>query len=412
MAGGRSLAGPLLEAWPPGWNGQDRARIASMSVLAFFPWLTATGPATIGKFRLVPHRVAASLEAQPRLVDAILAPYQEPGGAPVESATLVQASGRSLTDDLRPDEEAALLRLGDAVGFAALARRVFFESGPYLNRDHLTLVIRRFSGTDPRAIQVVTRRRDGRRWVAYDVGSFRTTRPPHAPRPARCELDTALAASVLDAFAAADGASLQDAIAAFNACSGDGDETSSAHGLYSLVWALERLLEPAAGEELPVRLLSVLAPFFAGARAPRRLIALRRLETLAEPRRPPSTSIVEAWARDLLRARAVVSGRRGASYWSPDAHLLLGAHLFPVAVLGRLAVAGLRPLTDADRGALLAFPYLASLHDPFARRRSLAARNPHLWQRALEVAGRRLARIQLAEVLERTGAAPRRDVTG
>lgn len=373
-----------------------------MSVLAFFPWFAVPAPTSVGRFRLVPHRVGASLEAQPRLVDAILAPYQEPGGATVESATLVQVAGRSVTDDLGPAEEAALFRLGDAVALAALVRRGFFDAGPYLNPDHLELVVRRFTGSDPRAIQVVARRRDGRRWVPYGVGTFRVTRPPHAPRPPRFEVDAAVASAVLDAFTADGGASLREAVGAFLAAGADGDASSAAQQVLSLAAALGRLLGCTA-EELPARLASVLAPFAGAARAPRRLGTLRRFEATTEPGSPPSAGIVEAWARDLLRARRVVSGERAACYWPPEAHLLLGAHLFPQLVLVRLAAAGLRPIAEADRGGLLAVPYLAALHDPFARRRSLAARNPYLWRRALEVAGRHLARIQLAEVLERTG---------
>ncbi len=86
-----------------------------MSALAFFPWFTIPAPASVGSFRLIPHRVGASLEAQPRLIDAILAPCQEPGGTPVESATLVQVAGRPLIDEPGPAEEAALFRLGASV---------------------------------------------------------------------------------------------------------------------------------------------------------------------------------------------------------------------------------------------------------------------------------------------------------
>jgi hypothetical protein len=376
-----------------------------MSVLAFFPWFTIPAPISVGKFRLVPHRSGASLEAQPRLVDAILAPYQEPGGTPVESATLVHLAGRSLTDELGPAEEASLFRLGDAVAFAALARRGFFEAGPYLNADQLVLVVRRFTGGDPRSIQVVARRRDGRRFVAHGVGAFRFTRPPHAPRPPRFEVDAALASAVLEALVADGGDALRGALAAFQAAGADGDGSSTAQEVLSLATALERVLGCVA-RELPARLVAALAPHAGAARAPRRLATLRRFEGTVDPGAQPSATIAEAWARDLLRAGRAACGLRAACYWPPEAHLLVGAHLFPQLVLLRLAAAGLRPIAEADRGGLLAFPYLASLRDPFARRRSLAARNPHLWRRALEVAGRQLARIQLAEVLERTGGGP------
>jgi hypothetical protein len=376
-----------------------------MGALAFLPWVTVAAPAAVGRFRLVPHRVGASLQAEPRVVDGLLASWLEPGGGPVESATLVQVAGRTPTADLSPEDEAGLHQLGAAVALAALARRSFFD-GPYLNAEHLRLELRRFSGTDPRNLQVLARRRDGHRWVAHGTGGFRTSRPPHAPRPPPLELDGALAAAVLSASGTALGPPLQEAIGAFLAASGDGDGTPPARELFLLRTALERLAEAPGPEGLPPRLVEHLAPHVAGARVPRRLATLRRLEAAAEPGRPPSASIAEAWARDLVRAcRAPgAGGPPGAppAYWSPAAHLLVGAHLFPAAVLLRLAAAGLRPLADQDRTALLAFPYLAALGDPFARRRSLAARDPHLYRRALQVAARRRAQLQLAEVLART----------
>jgi hypothetical protein len=376
-----------------------------MGTLAFFPWFTAAAPVAIGRYRLVPHRVGASLQAEPRLIDALLTAHLEPGGGPVESATLIQLAGRPLTAELGPGDEAGVHELAVAVAFALLARRTFFDAGPYLNAEHLRLALRRFTGSDPRTLQIVARRRDGHRWVAHGTGGFRTTRPPHAPRPPPCEVDAALASAVVAASGSPLGTALQEAIAAFLAGSGDADGTSSAQELFFLAAALERLTEAhdAAGSAsgLAPRLVALLAPFVAGARTPRRLSTLRRLEVTAEPDRPPSTSIVEAWARDLHRARGA-PGAGPRAYWPPRAHLLLGAHLFPLVVLVRLAAGGLRPLSDAERTALLAFPYLAGLRDPFARRRSLAAPNPHLWRRALEVAGRARARLQLAEILERT----------
>lgn len=374
-----------------------------MSTLAFFPWFTIAAPVQLGIFRLVPHRVGASLEAEPRLVDALLAPFQEPGGAPVESATVVEIGGRAVMGDPDPERQARLHQLGDAVALAALARPRLFEAGPYWNRDHLAFTLRRFTGSDPRALQVSIRRRDGRRWAAHSPAAFRVVRPPHAPRPGPLELDRTVAAALLEAFGGGRGGALREAVPAFLAAGGDGDGTSAGHELLWLATAFERLLETDGEEELPARLLALLDPFVARARVPRRLSTLQRLEGSVEAGGPPSSSIVEAWARDLLRARRAVrqGGQPGGSYWSPEAHLAVGSHLFPAAVLARLAALGLRPIAETDRGPLLACAYLTALRDPFARRRSLGVRKPWLWQRALEVAGRQLARIQLAEVLER-----------
>lgn len=373
-----------------------------MSTLAIFPWVSLPAPLELGRFQLVPYRTGTSLQPEPRIIDALLGAFQEPGGRPVESAVLVRVPGRALTADLTPDEVASAHLLGDAVAFGALARRSFFDPRAHVSGAQLAFVLRRFTGSDPRALQVAVRRRDGAVWVAHE-GAFRTTRPPQARPRAALELDPTTVSALLDALAAPGGADLRDAVAAFLAASADAGG-GSAQELAWLVTAFERLLGAPPGGELPRRLIALVGDFTARAREPRRLGTLRRREAAAERERAPSASILEAWARDLLRAREGRSGSgRGGAYWSPEAHLLLGAHVFPAAVLVRLAAAGLRPLADADRKALLACPYLTSFRSPFARRRSLVARDPHLWHRGLEAAGRQLARLQLQEALQRAG---------
>ena len=101
-----------------------------MSVLAFFPWFTIPAPATVGSFRLVPHRVGASLEAQPGSSTRSWRPTRSPAGAPVESATLVQVAGRPSSTTRARTRRPPCSGWADAVAFAALARRGFFEAGP------------------------------------------------------------------------------------------------------------------------------------------------------------------------------------------------------------------------------------------------------------------------------------------
>ncbi len=379
-----------------------------MSTLAFFPWLTLPAPLALGRYRLVPHRVGASLEPEPRVIDALLSAFEEPGGRPVEAAVRVQLEGRAPTADLSTEERAGVELLADAVAFAALARRTFFGPRTPLCGAQLAFVLRQFTGGDPRALMIAVRRRDGTSWVAHE-GAFRTTRPPSARPQVALEVDGALVTALLDAFGAADGAELRDAVAAFVAASGGCGATPVAHELLWLSTALARLLGAPPERELPRRLASLLSPFVARARAPRRLATVRRLEAAAEHGREPSASVLEAWARDLLRARDGCSeGRPSAGYWPPEAHLLVGAHVFAAAVQARLSAAGIRPVPEADRKTLLACAYLASLRDPFARRRSLTVKDPHLWPMALQVAGRQMAKIQLEEVLARSrgGLAP------
>jgi hypothetical protein len=144
-----------------------------MSTLAFFPWLTLPAPVALGSYRLVPHRVGASLEPEPRIIDALVSTFQEPGGHAVESALLVQLQGRPLTAELSPEELGALQRLADAVVFGALAQRSFFVAPGSPGGPQLAFALRRFTGSDPRALHVLVPRREGTSWSTTEKASGR-----------------------------------------------------------------------------------------------------------------------------------------------------------------------------------------------------------------------------------------------
>ena len=87
-------------------------------------------------------------------------------------------------------------------------------------------------------------------------------------------------------------------------------------------------------------------------------------------------AIAKVWIRDFFHVRnSFGHGRKRQdkeSVWTPRSHLLLGSYLFPLALVVRLAEERFCSLTDADRKALFAFPYLACLRHPPGHRRGAA----------------------------------------
>jgi hypothetical protein len=95
---------------------------------------------------------------------------------------------------------------------------------------------------------------------------------------------------------------------------------------------------------------------------------------------------MHAWLRDLYRVRnAFGHGRREydrVAAWRLQSHLLLGAYLFPLAVMARLERDGFYKLTPDDKAKLAAFPWLVSLREPLRWR----LRHGGVWNWAMEKA--------------------------
>ena len=151
-----------------------------MPQLAFFPWIDLECDIEVGGYslkRFAPGtRPGSDVERQSTL-DLVLAPYRDLRDEPVQTAVILAARGRGLTDDLSAEDRADLFLFAELFAFAALAAREFF-TWDYINRDELRLVIQAFK--DPRGGAVVeTRRRDGSvtSWIATE--DYRVQVPTH-----------------------------------------------------------------------------------------------------------------------------------------------------------------------------------------------------------------------------------------
>lgn len=374
-------------------------------MLAFFPWYTAPEPLAIGRFELLPYEPGSFALAESRVIDAFLGSYTDAGGGrPVRSATIVRLTGREPTFDLTADERAAVFQFADIVAFSALARREFFAWGTtYVNRDHFRLIIQSIPPEGEGAVSIRARRRDGSRTTGYSSGEFRSMRPPHVSQGDNPAVDVSLVSALLAASETERWLPYEESIFSFNAANTDSDETPEQHETVAMVGAFQQLLE-ADGNALDIarKLLALIGPFLAPAPGGRRLLAVQHFEVARNARGGPSSSITEAWIRDFFHARNPFGHGRSRqdkpSYWTPRAHLLLGAYLFPLALLVKLANDGFYTLSDAERKRLFAFTYLARLRNPFRRRRLLGRRSAYAWNCALEAASRQRLRDELGEV--------------
>jgi hypothetical protein len=376
-----------------------------MAMLAFLPWVTVSKPHTISRFALVPWRKGTSPD-----VDGVLEPYIDRVDHHVESATLVHFAGEPLTRDLSEDERADLFDLAMALAFSALARRELcgrWGAVPYANSDSFRLVIQGFREGDPGSVAEVIRRRGGRVLAGYSHGTYQVRRPTHVDVLPRYELDATLVSSVLAALNSQGRVVYEESIFSFNNANTDSEQVPVQHEIVALVGALERLTEKSGKADPVARaVVDLLAPHLSPDR-PRHLSRLNRFEALhgatgKDGQRIRSASVTEAWVRDLYRMRnAFGHGRRvhdRESPWTPEGHLVLGAHLFPLAVLVRLAKDGHYTLTDKDKSRIFAFPRLASLRQPLR----WSIRRGSVWNDALKSAndellfGRALAAMEAA----------------
>lgn len=358
-----------------------------MAMLAFFPWVTVSEPLTIERFTLIPWNKGTSAD-----VDGVLEPYMDRVGHQIESATLVHFANDSPTRDLNEDERADMFDLAMAVAFQALARRELCGrwGTEYTNSDAFRLVIQGFREGDPGTVAIAARRRGGQVLAGYMRGTFQVHKPLHVDLLRHHKPDSGLVESILRALKSEDGTQYGECIYSFSTANTDSDQVRVQHEIVSLVGAFERLVdESGQGDRLARAVVDLLRPYFSADR-PHHLSRMSRFEAMhgswKNGQRIISSCVVEAWVRDLYRTRnAFGHGRRvhdKESLWSPQGHLLLGAHLFPLAVLVRLANDGHYTLTEKDKSRIFAFPRLASLRQPLR----WSIRRGSVWNDALESA--------------------------
>ena len=74
----------------------------------------------------------------------MLAPYQDPFGRQIPSATLLRLEGKELTADLTDEEMGDIFTFDEALAFSELSEREFFTYAKYFNRDSFMCVVQKF----------------------------------------------------------------------------------------------------------------------------------------------------------------------------------------------------------------------------------------------------------------------------
>jgi len=337
-----------------------------MSTVCVFPWVGLPELLEVGGFQLLPferHRwPAGPVTSMQRLFDAVLAPYKEQRGTPIEHATLVRHPHHGVTDDLSGEERGDLFTFAELLAFCGLASRQFFGFGlNYVNRDDYTFVIQSF--VDPGAgVSITTRRRDGVMNNYYTAGLYEFRRPLHRSPNATIRIDVSLMQAVLNAQRGPEWERLWDAILAFNRANTDSEQIMEEAEVVFIVGALQRLLDCRTSN------VDDLANRFTEAFAPRFTIPLPgvlRAGCLTTER-----SVREVWMRSLYAVRGPLAHARRSSRvpspWSLREHLLLSSYAFPLLVKLTLERARQYALTDADKFDVDVFEALAATPDLLA----------------------------------------------
>jgi len=360
-----------------------------MTMLAFFPWMAVRQATVIEPYELVPWSPGGASPA----IEAILGSYTDRVGNPVSSATILRLREQALTRAYSDEERAALFEFAGVLGFTALARRTLCGrwGQNYANTSSLALVIQAFVEESPGFIAEVSRRRGGRLTAGMPMKLFQVRIPPHVEHLKSFEPDAALAAAGLSALEGSAADEYAEAIFSFNAANTDSSQVPEQHEVVALVGALERLVgAKGSADDLALKLTGLLGPYLPTDRQmhlARRQAFESENGALRNNQRIISASSLEAWARDLFRVRnAFGHGRRvndRKSAWRAADHLLLGAHIFPLALVARLAKDGLYQLRDEELVGLHAIPRLLGLREP---QRWRLQRGP-IWRYAIDAAG-------------------------
>lgn len=377
-----------------------------MSMLAFCPWLRLDERTEIGPSELVPYKrgeapFGAGTENQ-AVVDAILEPYVDEPGRPIERAVLVRRRDRDWMAELHDDERGELFDFTELLAFAGLAARRFYDDGfgfQYASRDHYRLIVQAF-GDARGGVFVESRRRDGSSGNYQPSGSFMTLRPEHVSATSRTPFDVAF----LNALVAADLPKKHtkwfEAALALNAANTDSPTVSEQMEAVLSVGSLEQLLVKRGGDE------EALAKTLVDALQPAEILAVTDCPRLATDsdvlkRFAKCASVSEAWIRDFFRARGdYAHGRSYQRYpavWSRHEHLLLASYITPRILKVLLARSGDYTLTEDDQIDIDAFEALACA-DLFDEDQEQV--DPWPWKRIRNDVWHRRIALKLAEALQ------------
>lgn len=313
-----------------------------------------------GPVQLIPYKRGSGpcSGAEQAAIDAVFEPYRGPGGKPVETATILSISNRSITADLLDGEVDDLFRYSELIALAGLTARHFFDHLRYSGRDDFRLIIQSFQ--DPaRGPLITTRRRDGVAQIHYTRGRYQVLCPAHVGARAQ-DIDHPFLRALLAPDEGPAWARQFQAITLFNAANTDQDYMMEAAEIVLAYSAFEQLLGPHSRPHL-------LAERFERIWQPEVPVGhsswcLTSHNAGVSTRLRNAKSLRSAWIEDLGILRGSVSHGHGPetypSIWSAREHLLYAAFAFPLLLKLQLASSGRYSLTDNDRADIDAFESL------------------------------------------------------
>ncbi|MES1174030.1 MAG: hypothetical protein ABUL62_06850 [Myxococcales bacterium] len=303
---------------------------------------------SFGDMQLVPYAPEGSWSDDLRRV---LGAYKHGVGQPLQHATLLQIAG-SVEPEIGDSELDQIAQLREALCFAGLHRREFFNFKGYVNAHTFQCIVQNFQrGTI--GVGVTARRRDGST-SNFWFDEREVPCPAHVSPHSSLLVDEAIVAALLRRCAAA-GDWLRDGIELFNLANTDSPDVRPHTELLLAVASVQRLIgleKKSDAHELSARFADLLD------------LAVRSARREGINDRPglASKEARRVWFEDFYASRGVVahgrpSGKPRAT-WSIVEHLLLASYVIPRLVLVRLQEFGDYQLTQTDRDEIAAFDYL------------------------------------------------------
>jgi len=326
-------------------KGQTCWHTPTMSMLAFFPWLTLESDLAIEGYHLLRFHRGSLPGKEQQTIDGVLEAYLEGETRSVSRATILTTDDRGIIDELSDEQMADVFEVAELVAFAGLAGREYFLPGgmKYCNRETFNLIVQRFQSTS-QGVAVFSRRRDGSTHTYVTASQNRVRRPISQYGVSGVGLDVSFLTALIQARDHQDWEHLTEAIYFFNKANTDSDLVSEESECVEMVGAFERLLQCFHGKEDEVA---------------QRFLALWEPSEWLEPvscERVPADKrgrpVVETWLRDFFGYRGFHAHGRKAIWrptiWSRREHLLLGAYGFSLLVKLWLKERSLYQLTDRD----------------------------------------------------------------
>jgi len=233
-------------------------------------------------------------------------------------------------------------------------------AGQYVNSTSFRVVGQRYSGPEPHFIGLRSRRRDGSTWDGgYQHGDGLFTLPPQCSLRASVSVDADFLAALdkADAAKTVTVARLRSALSFVSLANTDDDHMDERAEVILMGSAFEKLM---GGNERAYKLAKLFGALFKkrGTVTVAEAISARPGITIdsSDPARAqaqPGWWIHQKWIEELhqLRSQAVHKGHTDKSRnwgWRVSEHLLMAAHVFPLAVKELLAREGHYVLSSRD----------------------------------------------------------------